>query len=636
MRSPVPGHAAQTIDLRNGARTSLYGGGFGQGTAVGDFYGWALAFGDVDGDGYTDLISSSANSDGPNDQYGPENDVYLLYGRPYAQFDSVYAVDAGGADVTFYKGGFALACGDIDNDGYDDIVLAEHEIYVIFGGPRASLRTVYDFTASSPNYTPPDVHVVGSIRLGGAVIPILNASHDLVNRSLITGDLNGDGFADIVFGNHIACNNPAGCLDGAAYIVFGRSRASLPTTIDVNYQSELPHPDVQILGDSQDQYAINLAVGDLDGDGIDDLLASAAGNGENNTTPGGVGEIHGWWGKAQWLATYDTQIDAFDFALQGTPSENGVGGYTAGYRIDTGDLDGDRRDDLIIGSAFGYRGLLPADRSNMGEYRIIFGRRRALWPKWGRAVEMTDVLLLGAQTNDAYADFAQQWGICFSISTGNQDADAFDDLLIGAGLVKLSDSDARPGAAYLIRGRSRSAWEPLIDLRDDYDLIVHGVDYTGSPGFQYDLAGFITGMGDLDGNGRDEILVAAPFADGPNNSIPDCGEVYVIYDNAIVPSSAITPPIARSVLLPNFPNPFNNSTTFRIIAPEHATISLTIYDALGREVARPIVSSTMIGDSRAITWNALGSNGQRLPSGVYFAKLRAGSESHARKLLVVH
>jgi hypothetical protein len=72
----VPVDAAEIADLRNGTRTSLYGGGFGQGTTAGDFYGWAMAFGDIDGDGFTDFLSSSANSEGPNDAHSNhEHDV---------------------------------------------------------------------------------------------------------------------------------------------------------------------------------------------------------------------------------------------------------------------------------------------------------------------------------------------------------------------------------------------------------------------------------------------------------------------------------------------------------------------------------------------------------------------------------
>src|SRR5262245_42661018 len=109
--------SAEIVDLKNGARTWLYGDRYNGYPPNGDFYGWAMAFGDIDGDGYTDFLSSSGNSEGPNDQHEPGQDVYLIFGGPRSEIDSVYAVDKpGGADIVFYGCGFAMACADINND----------------------------------------------------------------------------------------------------------------------------------------------------------------------------------------------------------------------------------------------------------------------------------------------------------------------------------------------------------------------------------------------------------------------------------------------------------------------------------------------------------------------------------------
>lgn len=637
--SPTNALANQFIDTRQGVRTYFHGAQFTGFPPAGDFYGWSMAFGDVDGDGVTDFLSSSANAEGPNDEDPPESDAYLVFGRSRSEIDSVYAIDTPGvAGITFYRGGFAVACADLDNDGFDDLILAEviaHDgVYVVFGGPRNQLRSSYQFKADRPDYTPPDVHIIGATWLGGSVIDVTGASYDLASREVTTGDINGDGYADIILGNDRACDPAGPCpSDGAAYVIFGRPRNQFPPVIDVDYTSALPHPDVLIRGDGAEHYPFALAVGDLDGDHIDDLLASTiSGYGEGNVTPG-TGEIHGWFGKYTWKPVYDTQIDDFDFALQGGQD------YKAGFALVTGDVDGDGRDDLIVGSPTGDRAALPGDRLNMGEYRILFGRSRSLWPKWGGVIDMTDVLILGAETGDAFnLNGPQEWGICFSMATGDRDGDAYRDLVIGAGQVRRPDDGLRPGAAYLLRGRPRSAWEPLIDLRDGYNLIVYGADEVGSAGYETDRFGFVTGMGDLDGNGRDEIFVAAPFADGPNNSIPDCGEISVIYDsdNGSPTGSTIAPPsVAHSSLLPNYPNPFRATTTLQFQAPIGDNVSLTIYDALGREVARPLPQTTMHDNTRGVEWAGIDERGAQLPSGVYFVKLRAGSESHARKVLLV-
>ena len=130
-------------------------------------------------------------------------------------------------------------------------------------------------------------------------------------------------------------------------------------------------------------------------------------------------------------------------------------------------------------------------------------------------------------------------------------------------------------------------------------------------------------MADIDGNDLADMFIAAPFADGPNNSINDAGEIYVIYDDGKGTATHV-PPIARASLLWNYPNPFNESTTFRFDASPGVTVSLTIYDALGREVARPLAPTTMQSSENNVFWASRNSKGNSLPSGVYFVKLRAG------------
>ncbi len=624
--------AGETVELRDGARTTFYGGGFGNGGSAGDYYGWAMAFGDVDGDGYTDFISSSANSEGPNDAHlEAEKDVYLFFGRPHATIDSLYAMDAGDADILFYKGGYSLACADIDHDGYDDLVLADAQatgdpadsgVYIIFGAPRPQLRTVYNFKVGSPAYTPPDVRIQGSWTLGGGKYDIQGFFYDFVSRSLVAGNVNGDSFADIVIGDYSVCAVPGTCLDGAVYVVLGRPRAQFPPVIDVRPHIALPHPDVVFSGDTSERYPVTLALGDLDGDGIDDILASSTRAwGDLNITPR-IGEIHCWWGRPQWQPLYHSELDEFDFAIQGRD------GDPVGFRMATGDFDGDGRDDILTGSFSKPR----------GEYRLYFGRPRALWPKWSDAVDIMDVFLVGTGPVDVLDSIGPfEWGLCMSIATGNRDGDRYDDILIGAGKLRRDEEIITyPGGAYLLRGRPRSGWDPFVDLADGSDLTFMGAEGGSSPGYQFDRLGFVVGMADVDDNGLDEIFLAAPFADGPHNSIPDCGEIYVVYDNEHVPTNTPqTPSIARAALFPNFPNPFTSHTTFHVQAPAGEAVSLTIYDARGREIARPLIRSLSSGDLQ-VFWEPRDSKGAKLPSGVYFVKLNAGREVHSRKILVVH
>jgi hypothetical protein len=78
---------AEVHDLRTESQTQFLGGHF---FGAGDYLGWSVAVGDLDGDGFQDFLCSSANGDGPGDAYGPEYDAYLFFGRPREDYDSLY------------------------------------------------------------------------------------------------------------------------------------------------------------------------------------------------------------------------------------------------------------------------------------------------------------------------------------------------------------------------------------------------------------------------------------------------------------------------------------------------------------------------------------------------------------------
>ncbi len=79
----------------------------------------------------------------------------------------------------------------------------------------------------------------------------------------------------------------------------------------------------------------------------------------------------------------------------------------------------------------------------------------------------------------------------------------------------------------------------------------------------------------------------------------------------------------------NYPNPFNPETSIRFSLPERGVVTLTVYDALGREIASP-VNGTMEAGSHTIRFNAA-----RIPSGIYFYTLRAGSFTAAKRMVLL-
>jgi hypothetical protein len=82
-------------------------------------------------------------------------------------------------------------------------------------------------------------------------------------------------------------------------------------------------------------------------------------------------------------------------------------------------------------------------------------------------------------------------------------------------------------------------------------------------------------------------------------------------------------------LYPNYPNPFNPATKIKFALPENSHVNLTVFDALGKQVA-VLVNESKLANTYEVDFDA-----SSLPSGVYFYKLTAGEFTSTRKMLLV-
>jgi hypothetical protein len=287
------------------------------------------------------------------------------------------------------------------------------------------------------------------------------------------GDVNGNGFDDIAVAAPYV-NNGA----GAVYIYFGRE-----DFFDAGLE-----PDLILHGqEDHDQFGISIA-GDMDlnGDGFADIAIGARFSDLGASNAGAVFIYFG--GKS--LSSEPSLI------LTGEVADDWFGQSVSS----AGDVNGDGYDDLIVGAPFN------DDVGNAaGKAYIFFGG--------SNMNDQPDVELLGAATNHAHFGWSVS-GAC------DVNGDGFDDVIVGARMHGTGPFQAT-GRAYIFHGGS--------PMNNTPDLIIDGE-------FPHDWFGeSVSGAGDINGNGYDDVIVGAHFAD-PNGSAS--GKAYVFFGG---PNMSATP-----------------------------------------------------------------------------------------------
>jgi FG-GAP repeat/FG-GAP-like repeat len=348
------------------ADVNITGGG------TSNFFGDALATGDLNSDGRADIIVGAFNSSTSTGR------AYIFYN------DGSIPTTAATADVNIVGEatnnyfGVSLITGDLNSDGKTDLVV---------GAPGYSTDTgrayiFYNDGSIPTTAATADVTITG------------NATNDYFGPSLITGDLNSDGKTDLVVGATGYSTDA-----GRTYIFY--NDGSIPTTAAT--------ADVTITGNAANNlFGDSLTLGDLNADGKTDLIVGERGY---STNTGRVYIYNGqdnfsWSLQSQPIGGNRVQPNVTGEELQIT-GETGSG---MGNRFATGDLNSDGKADLIVGAR---------------SYSSSTGRVYVFYSDGGypSGASSADIVITGNATSDAFGA---------ALATGDLNSDGRIDLAVGA------------------------------------------------------------------------------------------------------------------------------------------------------------------------------------------------------------
>ena len=486
--------------------------------------------GDVNGDGIDDLIIGAPGGYSYYYGYGSGGRSYVVFGGSevgtngnieLSELDGSNGFVITGIDNNDNSGRSVSSAGDINGDGIDDLIIgapnadssgnysSEGESYVVFGSDD-------DFAASLDL-----AELDGS---NGFVITGIDNGDNLGRSVSNAGDVNGDGIDDLIIGAPYADSSGNYGSEGESYVVFGSSDG-FAANLDL---SELDGSNGFVITgiDNYDNSGRSVSsAGDLNGDGIDDLIIGAPNAGEYvYYGSNGAGESYVVFGSSEVGTNGNIELSELDgsngFVITGIDNYDNSGRSVSS----AGDVNGDGIDDLIIGAP---NADSSGNYSSEGESYVVFGSD----DDFAASLDLAELdgsngfVITGIDNGD---------NLGRSVSNaGDVNGDGIDDLIIGAPYADSSGNYGSEGESYVVFGSS-DGFAANLDLAnlDDIDgLVITGIDNNDNSGTS------VSGAGDINGDGVDDLIIGAPNADSGGNNYSNEGESYVIF--GVVPLELI-------------------------------------------------------------------------------------------------
>jgi len=453
--------------------------------------------GDINGDGFDDVAVAAPHF---GDRGAVPGDVYIVFGTDAGLPSALEVSSLDGSNGFKLSGEIGnqlwtvAAAGDVNGDGFADLAVSAiyylepsengGSAYVVFGTPDG-------FDAE---LTVAEIYGTNGFRLTDAS-PVVDATSG-INDVNSVGDVNGDGFEDILISSRAPSTNP-NQLNFNHYVVFGSDAGFA----DMSLSALDGTNGFQIVGG---EAQLGQSAGDVNGDGIDDIIMGAPTADPHGTSSGAAYVV---FGRASGFSS------SFDLStLSGTNGFTVEGGNAqdrAGTAVSSaGDINGDGYADVVVGAT----GFGPES----GAAYVVFGRATG----FSAHINLTNlgpggIRILGDRS------FGGRAGQVVS-SVGDVNGDGFDDVSVGA------FSPGSPSVVYVVFGKEAPTNIRVVDLNGNNGFKIN-------PAATGDAAYDSTMAGDFNGDGMHDLIVGAVNAD-PHGA--DSGAAYVVFGH--LPDAAVT------------------------------------------------------------------------------------------------